>query len=225
MNKSSKQTKTQEGVYHIHIDANHLSTAVERDLLKDFAFKDTAFSGHAPDARHFETLKHLTFKTQYYYEFTKKFESLKKYCEEQKGDMIGYIEGEYVPIDIVLPEKDFNPDVSTPFTLSLKDLPVGSFREDEIHITMNRDESDPRLLQNLRMMGFFSAYMDKPQENVEIFTAQGSRKTIKIILQRTYDYLTVGGGYKNCSIKEEMILRWWKSDPQIAIPQVAVISD
>jgi hypothetical protein len=222
MKFASKPLKTSKGVYHIHLDVTHLSSDSEIDVLEKLAFKDTAFSGHAPDSRYWEPPKHFSFKTQEYSEFSEKFNSLQEYCESRKNDVVGYIEGEYVPLDVTLPEKDFDPNVPIPFTLTIENLPLGGFREDEVHITMNRDTSDPRLLKNLRMMGFFSAYMDKSQENVEIFTAQGSRKTIKTILQRTHNYLTVAGGFKNCSIKEEMILRWWKSDPQIAIPPVVI---
>jgi hypothetical protein len=212
--------KKNNGEYHIHVDAEYLSSEATGELIENFGFKNTAFSGHAPDALHFETKRHFTFKTEIHGDFECKFDAVNQYFLDHVESIIGYLEGEYVPVDLTIDPREFNPNVAIPFELRLGDLELNSFREDEIHITLDREQSDPRLLESLRGMGFFSAYMDKPQCNVEIFTAQGSKKNIKEVVVATKQYLELVGGAINCSVKEEMILRWWKSNPHIALPPV-----
>jgi hypothetical protein len=215
--------KTSKGEYHIHIDANYLASKTENFLLDHFKFKNTVFSGHAEGALHFETLNHFTFKTKDKIDFDLIFDAVKRYFSDNPADISGYLEGEYVPLDLDIIPEPFDPTVPLPFRLELTNLEAGSFREDEIHITLDRDKSEPQLLENLRSMGFFSAYMDKPHSNVEIFTAQGSKKNVRAILKQTKKYLNKAGGGIGGSIKEEIILKWWLSDPQIAIPPIATI--
>jgi hypothetical protein len=221
----ANNNKISKGEYHIHIDANYLAPKTEELLLNCFEFRNTAFSGYAEGALHFETLKHFTFKTKDKLDFDLKFDVVKRYFSDNLADISGYLEGEYVPLDLDITPKPFDPTVSLPFRLELTNLEAGNFREDEIHITLDRDKSEPQLLENLRSMGFFSAYMDKPQSNVEIFTAQGSKKNIRMILKQIKEYLNKAGGGIDGSIKEEIILRWWLSDPQIAIPPIATIAN
>jgi hypothetical protein len=220
---SSINFNKNKGEYHIHIDANYLSSQAEVLLLDKFGFTDTAFSGHAKGALHFETPKHFTFKTKSNLEFNCKFESIHQYFLDNPESVVGYLEGEYVPLDTEILPKPFDRTVPVPFKLALTNLESGSFREDEIHITLDRDKSEPQLLENLRTMGFFSAYMDKPHSNVEIFTAQGSKKNVRVILKHVKEYLHKAGGGIGGTIKEEIILRWWLSDPQISIPPIATI--
>ena len=93
--------------------------------------------------------------------------------------------------------------------------------DDEIHITLDREKSDSRLIQSLRSMGFFSAYMDKPSgSKVEILTVQGTRQQIQEILPELIMYLQQAGGAVNCSIKEERIIRWWTSSKGVSLPPV-----
>jgi hypothetical protein len=222
---SANSQKINKGEYHIHVDAVNLAPTSEDTLLKYFGFSNTAFSGHAEGALHFETPKHFTFKTQDIKEFNHKFDTVEQYFIDNVGSIIGYLEGEYIPLDLDLEDRAFDPSVPMPFQLQLTKLDRGSFREDEIHITLDRDRSNPQLLENLRSMGFFSAYMDKPQGNVEIFTTQGTKKTIRTILTKIKDYLNQAGGMVNCSIKEEIILKWWLSDLNISVPPVVGLID
>lgn len=219
----SDTAKINRGEYHIHIDAQYLDLKIEDELLNKFGFRDTAFSGHAEGALHFETPKHFTFKTKDINDFDFHFDAVKQHFLDNPGSIVGYLEGEYVPSDLDILPKQFDAMVPLPLQLELSNLEPGSFREDEIHITMDREKSNPQLLENLRDMGFFSAYMDKPQGNVEIFTAQGSKKNIRIILRQMKDYLNAAGGAIGGSIKEEIILKWWLSDPQVSIPPIASI--
>jgi hypothetical protein len=221
----SGNKKVNRGEYHIHIDASYLNPQTEDELLNKLGFTDTAFSGHAEGALHFETPKHFTFKTKDIVDFNRQFDTTEQYFTNNPGSIIGYLEGEYVPLDVEIEVKRFDRTVPIPLKLELSNLEPGSFREDEIHITLDRDKSDPQLLENLRGMGFFSAYMDKPQGNVEIFTAQGTKKNINLILGQMKDYLDKSGGAVGGSIKEEIILKWWLSNPQVTVPPTATIAN
>jgi hypothetical protein len=174
---------------------------------------------------HFETPKHFTFKTKDIVDFNHQFDATEQYFINNPGSIIGYLEGEYVPLDLEIEAKPFDRAVPIPLKLELSNLEPGSFREDEIHITLDRDKSEPQLLENLRGMGFFSAYMDKPTGNVEIFTAQGTKKNINLILRQIKDYLDKSGGSIGGSIKEEIILKWWLSDLNVTVPPIATIAN
>lgn len=216
--------KSKQGIYHIHVDATHLSLPAENFLVKRAGFTETAFTGHAEGALHFEMPKHFTFKTTIFSDFDHRFSEVQGYFSNNVDSIAGYLEGEYVPLDLDLEAKPFDDSVPLPFLLKLNKLEPGTFREDEIHITLDRELSSPKLLENLRNMGFFSAYINKPQCNVEIFTAQGSKKNIKLILMQVKDYLSRAGGAVGGSIKEEMILKWWLSDRLVNAPPVATIA-
>ena len=110
--------------------------------------------------------------------------------------------------------------VEIPFRVASSPIARGDFRETEIHITLDRDRSDPRLLAALTEMGFFSAFMNKSYGVAQIFTVQGSRQQIDALLPRLVKYLEACGGAVNCSVKEERVARWWLSDPGVVLPPV-----
>jgi hypothetical protein len=207
-------------VFHIHVDAQEMSAELELFLIGQLKFWNSDFSGHPPGALHFETPRHLTWKSTDAAAAKSTFTTLTDYLEANPGCITGYVEGEYIPVDIDLPAIPFNPEIPVPYHLELGSLAPGKFREDEIHITLDRDKSDPRLLTALRSMGFFSAWMEKPQNSVEIFTAQGDRSHIQKVLADMQIYLQAVGGAVGGSIKEERIIRWWLSSPEISLPPV-----
>jgi hypothetical protein len=207
-------------VFHIHVDAQEMSAELELFLIGQLKFWNSDFSGHPPGALHFETPRHLTWKSTDAATAKLTFTTLTDYLEANPGCITGYVEGEYIPVDIDLPAIPFNPEIAVPYHLELGSLAPGKFREDEIHITLDRDKSDPRLLTALRSMGFFSAWMEKPQNSVEIFTAQGDRSHIQKVLADMQIYLQAAGGAVGGSIKEERIIRWWLSSPEISLPPV-----
>jgi hypothetical protein len=110
--------------------------------------------------------------------------------------------------------------VKPPFKIQTTSVSPGDFRESEIHIVLNRDQSDPRLLQGLMKMGLFTAYMPKPYGTAQIFTAQGSREKIQTMLPPLTAYLEKAGGAVDCSIKEERVADWWLSEPALRLPPV-----
>lgn len=208
------------GEFHIHIDAQELATPFEKFLIETQQFWNSDFSGHPEGASHRPPIKHLTMKTKYVNEFKATVGAIANYLSENSEAIEGYIEAEYIPIDIDIEEKPFNPEVEIPFKLQLTSLPQGTFRQDEVHITMDRVKSDPRLIDSLRSMGFYSVYMEKPFGEAEIFTAQGTRKMIRKILPEVISYLRQAGGAVECSVKEERILRWWMSSSELKLPNV-----
>lgn len=206
--------------YHIHIDAEWISPSFEKFLMEKLQFSLKNFAGfpantarHAPD-------RHLTYKVDNRKTFDEKFDAILNFTDLHPDSMSGYIEGEEIPRKLVIPTRPLNPDILPPFKLELGSLPTGKFREDEIHITLDRDRSDPRLILSLRQMGFFSVYMDKDYGTAEIFTTQGSCRDIRTVLPLITNYLNEVGGAVNCVIKEEIIVRSLMSSPDLQLPPV-----
>ena len=214
--------------FHIHIDVDAtfdvhnalLYEYFEIFLMKELGFSLKNFSGVPADSHRHAPERHLTHKTQDSRAFYRIFDSIESYLTQHPKAMTGYIEGEYIPERIQIPDSEFNPNVAVPFKLELGSLPTGKFREDEIHITLDRDNSDPRLISSLRQMGFFSVYMDKDYGTAEIFTTQGYYHDIQTVLPLITNYLNQVGGAVNCVIKEERIVRSWMSAPDITLPPV-----
>jgi hypothetical protein len=218
--RQTSVTKTIRGEFHIHIDAHQMAGELE-SFLHELKFSNTDFSGHPENALHFETPKHLTYKTKDAVAFRSTFDAIVARLETSPQLLEGYVEGEYLPLDMDIEAMPFNPDVKVPCQWDLGMLPPGTFREDELHITLDKDRSDPRLIQGLRSMGFFSAYMDKSYGTAEIFTVQGTRRMVKTLLASLIPYLKNAGGSVQCSIKEEQVLRWWSSADSVKFPPVA----
>ncbi|MBN3949262.1 MAG: hypothetical protein HWQ38_23495 [Nostoc sp. NMS7] len=208
------------GEFHIHIDAQTLSTPFEKFLIETHNFWNSDFSGHPEGLAHRPPKKHLTIKTKYASQLRENFASILRYLEENSEAIEGYIEAEYIPVDVEIKEKSFNPEIEIPFKLNLASLAPGTFRQEELHITLSREQSDPRLINSLRDMGFYSVYMEKSFGEVEIFTAQGTRKIIRQLLPEVITYLTAVGGAVQCSVKEERIIRWWMSSPELLLPSI-----
>ena len=152
-------------------------------------------------------------------EFRKKFDEVASRADATSG-IKGYLEGEYIPIDEDVADRPYRQGVKIPFRVASQPIAPGLFRETEIHITLERDRSDPRLLASLNEMGFFSAYMKKPYGVAQIFTVQGSRSQIDKLLPLLLSFLETCGGTVHCSVKEERVARWWLSEPSVVLPPV-----
>ncbi|MEA5472319.1 hypothetical protein [Spirulina sp. 06S082] len=206
--------------FHIHIDGHWISQSFENFLVKNHDFIISNFPGHPEGIPHYEPVRHLTKKIKVGKKFHEVFDSIENYLETNPKSIEGYIEGEYVPVDIDISEKDFNPEIEIPCQFQLTSLTLGTFREDEIHITLSRDESDAKLIDSLRRMGFFSAYAKKTYGAAEVLTVQGTYKQIQEILPKIVTYLEQAGGAVKCSVKEERIVRWWLSSSELSLPPV-----
>jgi len=205
--------------FHIHIDAMKLRPEFERFLVSELGFWRSDFGGHPEGQARYEPLHHLTQEPADGREFRRMFDELSRRLEAG-GQMDGYVEGEYVPLDVDIPETPYNSAVPAPFHVDLGPLPRGAFRESEIHVTLDRDTSDARLIQALSGMGLYSGYLPKAHGVAQVLTVQGARDDIDAVKEPMLAYLRAAGGGKNCSIKEERIVDWWVSSPDVTLPPV-----
>jgi hypothetical protein len=211
-------------IFHIHVDAKTMSEDFDRFLVDELGFWHSDFAGHPNGVPHFEPNHHLTQKIDSGEEFKAIFDKVVTYANTRSA-LSGYVEGEYLALEKEISPKPFDPLVEPPFKFITTPLSEGRFRETEIHITLSRDESDPRLLRTLEQMGFFGAYLPKPYGIAQIFTVQGTQEKIDVMLPVIIEYLEKAGGSVKCRIKEERVARWWTSSPIVSIPPVVDIID
>jgi hypothetical protein len=203
---------------HIHVDAEKLSEELSSYLL-NLGFWRSDFVEHVQHSG-YEPLHHLTLKPKTSIEFRKTFDSLVEWLERHPGHIEGYIEGEVIPLDEDIAESSFREDVIIPCRITTSNLPIGTFRESEIHITLDRDRSHPELRRRLKQIGLFSAFLPKSYGIAEVFTVQGSQIHINSLLPALRNYLSKAGGAVQCSIKEERVARWWVNRPNTLLPPV-----
>jgi hypothetical protein len=206
--------------FHIHIDAKNITRQFEKILVQECSFDHKNFIQRQDLNPSYAPETHLTYKTTNSNQASQIFKDIHTYLEQNPDSMTGYVEHEYIPEQISIEYKTFNPDVPLPFQLELGDLGIGAFREDEIHITVDRDNSDRRLLESLRQIGFFSALRQKDYGIAEIFTTQGSYQDIQKVLPMIVSYLNQAGGAATCVVKEERIIHSWVSSPDYKLPPV-----
>lgn len=204
--------------FHVHVDASSLPEELATHLRQVLGFVDTNFSGHPEGVEHYEPAAHLTLKMSGGSAFRQAFEATT--AAARAGALDGYVEGEVIALDEAIEENPFDSTIPVPFRIQTRKLPPDTFRESEIHVTMDRDRSDPRLLKSLIEMGFFAAYLPKSWGTAIIFTAQGSRDVIRILTENTLAYLRTAGGAIGCTVKEERIAAWWTSRSDVPLPPV-----
>lgn len=204
--------------FHIHVDASWVSSDFE-NLLSCLGFRRMDFSREAGDDGLYAPAHHLTTKLYDPEKFRQAFDTIESYVSSHNA-MIGYIEGEMLPFDLKIPHRPFSPSVAIPFKIDLGELAPGSFRETELHVTVDRDNTDPDLIEGLRAMGLFCAHIPKPSGLALVFTVQGARSHIDLLAPALTEFLTIAGGCANASIKEERIARWWMSSPDVKRPPV-----
>jgi hypothetical protein len=205
--------------FDLHIDATAINTRFENFLIRECGFWRNDFCGHPEGVEGHEPDHHLTLQLYKGKEFRKMFDKVVGYAHSNRS-MTGYIEGELVALDVDVPVRPFACDVPMPFIIETGKIAAGTFRESEIHVTMNRDASDCWLRANMLKMGFFSAYLPKEYGVAEVFTVQGSRRQIDAVLPRVRAYLENVGGSINCSIKEERVADFWLSAPHVHRPPI-----
>jgi len=207
--------------FDIHVDAQELNPEAEKFLVNELKLWKSDFCGHPEGHPSYEPPHHLTFKTDSSVEYKQVFRCLEEYFSARPDRMRGYLEGEFFAFDEDIQANPYNVDVSIPFRVKTAFLSFGKFRESEIHVTLNRDKTDPRLLSALTQMGLFSAYIAKSYGVGQVFTVQGTRAQIDILLPKLFTFLQQANGVANCSVKEERIVNWWMSEPNLPLPPVA----
>lgn len=209
------------GEFHIHVNAHSISSCAESFLVQECGFRPYDPCGYPDTALCYKIPRHFVKDAANGKDFKSIFRSIETYFKEHSKAIDGFIEGEYVSFDTQIEEKEFNPNVSFPFKLFLKNLPPGTFRQNEIHIIFDKDKSDIRLIDTLRKAGLFSsAYLKKTHCTVEVLSAQGNHKTIGQILPQVLNFMESAGGGIKCNVMEEKIVQWWVSSPSLNLPPI-----
>ena len=197
--------------YHIHVDG----TVVPQELYRDFlamGFRENNFIGHPPVYAHFDPLVHMTIKPADHAAFLRVWDRAEELAERYP-DFTGYLEGEFIAFDDSLTEKSYVPGVPVPFYIMKRRRLRGlqcreDFREGEIHLTLDKDASDPRLIESLLQAGLYGAYMQKRDHIALVLTIQGARrKEIIRIAEAVRHYVERVGGAVRASLKEEVAIK------------------
>jgi hypothetical protein len=136
----------------IHVDAAKTEDSFDEYVRSGMAFYRADFLPISGES--YAPALHLTRKFHNGIDFRRVFRELVALYAEQSGGMHGYIEGECIGLDRIFDPQPFNPQAQTPFTISHRSLRPGTFRENELPITMSRNASHPELQASLRQMGF-----------------------------------------------------------------------
>ena len=212
-------------MFHIHVDAIKMNPEFERDLVKrlkfyrvDYSIDRSSVDLHPENPDH---EYHLTHKADSSTEFKRVRDEVLRIVHATNPIHLGYIESEFMALEY-LPEFRPYQDTPIPFCLSMRPPEPGAFRESELHVTLSRDESDPRVLEALHnKIGMLSGFIPKKYGMAQIFTAQGTQAQINQIRDPLVDYINFAGGARHCSIKEERTVSYWMSHPEgIGLPHV-----
>src|SRR5262249_55001668 len=152
-------------------------------------------------------IQHLTLKVKTKDDFAAAWERLEKMVVGT--GFVGYLEGEYVPIDDFIPYKPFV-DIAVPFRVVRRRLTGAEpeqFRQSEFHLVYKKDESDTRLTERLLEAGLYGAYMPKKDGDFVVLTMQGYLRDIAPLIKVVKKYIEDAGGAYRCTIKEERALR------------------
>jgi hypothetical protein len=196
--------KVQPKIYHIHIDAQQMPKALDEYAIKNLNFVPTDYDGHPDGYDHFEPQRHLTLKAPDKALFKAVWNQLEAKMDEYP-DFVGYIEGEFLPIDEYIPYSQYK-DIPIPFYITRRKLnPSNSedFRQTEIHVTMEKTQSHPDLMKKLLDSGMYGAFIPKIDGEFLVLTIQGFIKDIVPLIDKVRNFLIESGGAYRCTIKEE----------------------
>jgi len=171
--------KVQPKIYHIHIDAQQMPKALDEYAIKNLNFVPTDYDGHPDGYDHFEPQRHLTLKAPDKALFKAVWNQLEAKMDEYP-DFVGYIEGEFLPIDEYIPYSQYK-DIPIPFYITRRKLnPSNSedFRQTEIHVTMEKTQSHPDLMKKLLDSGMYGAFIPKIDGEFLVLTIQGFIKSL-----------------------------------------------
>lgn len=200
--------KVEPRVFHIHYDGKWISKELFEKLTHDHGFMSSNFSGCPKDSPKFIPEVHLTFKTPKKEEFKIVWDTIIGITSNK--NFKGYIEGEYLPRDEFIPWKKFSPK-PIPFKIDTRKLDPKKgevFRQTELHLALNTDTSEPKLIKDLIGCGLFGGNIAKERGNFTVLTAQGYIRDINSLYTQLLDYITSVGGAKDCTIKEERIVKF-----------------
>ncbi len=199
--------QTQPGIFHIHIDALWMDKTLYDFAVNDLGFYDSDFNGHPEGFVHFEPQRHLTLKVDDKGRFEDSWGRIVDYTTTD--NLKGYLEGEYIPIDNFIPYKEYK-DIPVPFNIKrrrLKGTDREKFRQTEIHLTLEKDKSHPKLIQKLLESGLYGAFIPKDRGTFLVLTIQGFIKDIVPLIEVLEKFIRDSGGARLCTIKEERAIR------------------
>lgn len=209
MNQREKsKERVQPKIYHIHIDAKEIDRGIYEYAVNELNFWDSAFDGHLREFDYALPNKHLTLKVKKKKIFEERWRLLEEKCKE--GHYIGYLEGEYIPVDELIPYKEYT-GAEIPFKISRRKLDPAKgeeFRQTEIHVTFKKEESSEELINKLMDSGFYGINVPKKDGVFVCFTAQGYVRTINKLRKRLTSFLVENGGAYRCTIKEERTVHY-----------------
>jgi hypothetical protein len=201
--------QTQPNIFHIHIDATHFPAKFEKFAREHLGFLDTDFSGHPDGYPHFEPNRHLTLKIATKQQFADTWAKLESKADECL-DFVGYLEGEYIPEDEVIPYRPFQ-DSPVPFKITRRTLSGSAeeqFRQTELHLTFDKDKSSKAQIGRLLESGLYGAFIPKRHGEFLVLTAQGFVRDIVPLYKRLREYLLKTGGVYSCTLKEERAIKF-----------------
>jgi len=200
--------KTRARIYHIHLDTKTTSVELHSKIQRELNFFAHHFSGHPDGYVHFEPTSHSSIKLFSRNEFNKTWNKAVETVSAEK-DVIGYLEGELIPIDIAIPFKKMANFFPPPFKIKRRTLDPNKgekFRETEFHLVMDFDNSDRKVINGLLDAGLYGALLAKPDHRAIVLTIQGHKKFITPLILKVIGYLNEVGGVRRCTIKEEVAL-------------------
>jgi hypothetical protein len=193
---------------HLHIDLFADLPAWLVEFLIKMGFWNASFKNPYPDGH--VGPKHIwTYKSTDEYECDVRWKAL--LGPGRPIEVPGFMERERIVLDTQI-ETDhlFDPHVDKPFMLERYRLPEGGFKESEIHVTLDRNASDPRVMEWFVSMGMVPAIMPKQRTDGSsydalILTATGDKREIARVVKELRDVIPKLGGIKGCSIKFEVM--------------------
>lgn len=200
--------KTQARIYHIHLDTKTASTELHTKIQQELGFFAHHFSGHPDGYVHFEPTSHSSIKLFSRDEFNKTWNRAVELVTTEK-DVIGYLEGEFIPIDVAITFKEMVSYLPPPFRIKRRTLDQNKgekFRETEFHLVMDFDRSNQKVINGLLDAGLYGALLAKQDHRAIVLTIQGHQRFIKPLIQTVIEYLNEVGGVQRCTIKEEVAL-------------------
>jgi hypothetical protein len=203
-----------KGIFHIHVDATELPGELHTEF-RALGLVDTDFCGHPQGYQHFEPNTHMTLKLPDYEAYQQAWTKLVEVATARDG-FKGYLEGEHVrpertfrEVPCLLKGASVEPSrFAVPFRIKRRRLrSTETFRASELHLTLDKDASDQRLIRSLLDAGLYGAYAQKADHKALVLTAQSmSRSEIRELLRAVDAYVNFIGGAVRASLKEEVAI-------------------
>jgi len=178
------------------------------DVLRALGFKDASFDNPYPDG-HVGSVAVWTFKSKDETECSARWARVLEFVKQL--EIPGFGEYECIMLDkTIQTNHPFDPHTVKPFKLKQYSLPEGGFKESEVHISLDYDASDPRVMEWFISIGMVPAILPKHRTdgsryNALVLTSQGDRQEIGRVVKKLHNVIPRLGGIEGCSIKFEVI--------------------